>query len=153
MRSLKPVLLVEDDNVDAMSVKRASRELEIANELVRAVNGEEALRYLRDPTKDGPCVILLDLNMPKMNGIELLKILKSTPELRRIPVVVITTSKSDEDKVESFRLSVAGYIVKPIDYQGFVDAMKVIDLYWSLSELPGCESELAASDIGPGRYV
>lgn len=153
MRSLKPMLLIEDDNVDAMTVKRASGELEIANELVRAVNGEEALRYLRDPTKGKPCVILLDLNMPKMNGIELLKMLKSDPELRKIPVVVLTTSNSDEDKVESFRLSVAGYIVKPINYQGFVDAMKVIDSYWSLSELPGCESELAASDIDTGRYV
>jgi len=153
MRSLKPMLLIEDDNVDAMTVKRATGELEIANELVRAVNGEETLRYLRDPTKEKPCVILLDLNMPKMNGIELLKMLKSDPELRKIPVVVLTTSNSDEDKVESFQLGVAGYIVKPINYQGFVDAMKVIDSYWSLSELPGSESELAASDIDPGRHV
>ncbi len=145
MRSLKPVMLVEDDNVDAMTVKRALKELKVANELTRAVNGEEALEHLRDAANEAPCVIFLDLNMPKMNGIEFLKIVKADERLRKIPVVVLTTSKEDQDKAESFKLSVAGYIVKPVNYQGFVKAMKVIDLYWSLSELPEHEFEAVGS--------
>ncbi len=145
MRSLKPVMLVEDDNVDAMTVKRAIKELKVVNELTRAVNGEEALEYLRNPANETPCVILLDLNMPKMNGIEFLKIVKADERLRKIPVVVLTTSRDDRDKAESFKLSVAGYIVKPVDYQGFVEAMRVINLYWTLSELPEHKFETVGS--------
>ena len=147
MRSMKPVMLVEDDNVDAMTVKRALRELKVASNLARAVNGEEALEYLRNPANETPCVILLDLNMPRMNGIEFLKIVKADERLRKIPIVVLTTSKGDQDRAESFKLSVAGYIVKPVNYQGFVKAMKVIDLYWSLSELPEREFETVGSGI------
>jgi CheY-like chemotaxis protein len=76
-----------------------------------------------------------------MNGIEFLKIAKADDKLRRIPVVVLTTSRDDQDKVESFKLSVAGYIVKPVDYKKFVEAIKVIELYWTLSELPDVEQE------------
>lgn len=136
MRTLKPVLLVEDDDVDAMTVKRAFSDLKITNPLVRKLNGEEALDYLRNEANLVPCVILLDLNMPKMNGIEFLKIAKADDGLKRIPVIVLTTSKSDEDRVESFGLSVAGYMIKPTDYKKFVDTIRVIDLYWTISELP-----------------
>ena len=80
--------------------------------------------------------ILLDLNMPRMNGIEFLRIVKADPALRRIPVVVLTTSREEEDKLNSFDLSVAGYMLKPVDYQKFVEVVKTIDLYWTLSELP-----------------
>lgn len=135
MRSLKPILLVEDDAVDTMTVKRAFKDLKVTNKLVHRVNGEEALDYLRQETKK-PCVILLDLNMPKMNGIEFLKVTKAEEELKKIPVVVLTTSREESDIVESFNLSVAGYIVKPVDYGKFVQAIKTIELYWSLSELP-----------------
>ena len=136
MRSSKPILLVEDDNIDAMTVKRALKDLRVPNPLVHQVNGEEALKYLRNNSDRLPCVILLDLNMPKMNGVEFLKAVKTDVNLRQIPVVVLTTSKEDRDKVETFQFSVAGYIVKPTDYTKFVDAIKTVDLYWTLSELP-----------------
>jgi CheY-like chemotaxis protein len=136
MRNSKPILLVEDDRVDAMTVERALKDLNVTNPLVHMANGEEALEYLRNDGSKTPCVILLDLNMPRMNGIELLKIVKNNGELRKIPVVVLTTSRDTEDKCETFGLSVAGYIVKPADYKKFVEAMKTIDMYWTLSELP-----------------
>ena len=137
MRGNKPVLLVEDDKVDVMTVKRAFKTLHITNKLGIAGNGEEALSYLRNPENVEPCVILLDLNMPRMNGIEFLKIAKQDDYLRAIPVVVLTTSKEEQDKVDSFRFGVSGYIVKPVNYQKFVEAIKAIDIYWTLSELPG----------------
>jgi CheY-like chemotaxis protein len=136
MRTLKPVLLVEDDYVDAMTVKRAFSDLKVTNPLIHKLNGEEAMEYLRGEGGQKPCVILLDLNMPKMNGIEFLKIAKTDDELKKIPVIVLTTSKSDEDRVETFGLSVAGYMIKPTDYKKFMETVRVIDLYWSLSELP-----------------
>ena len=145
MRTLRPILLVEDDSVDAMTVKRAFTELKVVNELVREVNGEAAISYLRAHLDRKPCVILLDLNMPKMNGIEFLKVAKADDELRQIPVVVLTTSKDDRDKMESFKSCVAGYIVKPVDYRKFVDAMRILNLYWTLSELPGAEAEVATA--------
>jgi len=152
MRNLRPVLLVEDDSVDAMTVRRAFKDLKVGNELVRVINGEEAISYLKQKSDVKPCVILLDLNMPKMNGIEFLKVAKADEEMRKIPVVVLTTSKDDQDKVESFKLSVAGYIVKPVDYKKFVDAMRILDLYWTLSELPEPQAEpsqvQATADIG-----
>jgi len=141
MRNYRPILLVEDDNVDAMTVKRALKDLKVTNRLVHSANGEEALDYLRNDDNEKPCVILLDLNMPKMNGIEFLKVAKTDEILKRIPTVVLTTSKDDRDKVESFELNVAGYIVKPVDYKKFVDAIRIINLYWTLSELPSHEQE------------
>lgn len=132
----KAILLVEDDEVDAMSVRRALKELHVGNPLVRADNGEEALATLRAPGQVKPCIILLDLNMPVMGGIEFLQIVKHDDALRRIPVVVLTTSEEQQDKVASFDLGVAGYIRKPVDYQQFVEAVRQIDAYWTLSELP-----------------
>ena len=139
MRSSKPILLVEDDRVDTMTVRRALKDLKVTNQLICTTNGEEALEYLRDESKKKPCVILLDLNMPKMNGIEFLKIAKGEEGLKRIPVIVLTTSREEQDVVESFNLSVAGYIVKPTDYKKFVEAIRVVELYWTLSELPNGE--------------
>jgi len=136
MRNTKPVLLVEDDSVDAMTVKRALQDLGAKTLLVRTTNGEEALRYLRDDANEKPCIILLDLNMPKMNGIEFLKIIKVDEKLKKIPVIVLTTSKEDRDVVDSFELSVAGYMIKPVDYQQFVEAMRTLYMYWTLSKLP-----------------
>lgn len=141
MRDSRPVLLVEDDTIDAMTVRRAFRDLKVTNPLVHTVNGEEALARLHDEKSAKPCLILLDLNMPKMNGIEFLQVAKTDPALKKIPVVVLTTSSEERDVVESFRLSVAGYIVKPVDYRSFVEAIRTIDLYWTLSELPVEEAE------------
>ena len=136
MRNSKPILLVEDDQVDAMTVERAFKDLKITNKLACTLNGEEALEYLRDESNKKPCVIILDLNMPKMNGIEFLKVVKEDERLKEIPVVVLTTSTEEQDVVESFKLGVAGYMVKPVDYKKFVEAIRTIELYWTLSELP-----------------
>lgn len=135
----KPILLVEDDQIDVMTVRRALNELHVTNRIVQVENGEEALAYLNVPGGERPCLILLDLNMPVMGGIEFLRVVKSpdaTPDLKRIPVVVLTTSEEQQDKVESFNLGVAGYIRKPVDYQRFVETMRTINAYWTVSEMP-----------------
>jgi CheY-like chemotaxis protein len=119
-----------------MTVKRALKDLNVANQLIHQTNGEEALNFLRNENNSKPCVILLDLNMPKINGLEFLKIIKDDAELRQIPIIVLTTSKDETDKSESFQRSAAGYIIKPTDYKKFVDAIRTVDLYWTLSELP-----------------
>jgi len=136
MRGTKPVLLLEDDRVDVLSVSRAFKELKIANPLQVVGNGEEGLRYLRDEDNPRPCLILLDLNMPRMNGLEFLKLIKNDEELKKIPVVVLTNSKGDEDMLQSYRYGVAGYIVKPANYLQFIEVVRVIDLYWTISEIP-----------------
>ena len=136
MRDSKPILLVEDDNVDVMTVKRALRDVHVTNQLVHTSNGEEALEYLKNESNRKPYVILLDLNMPKMNGIEFLKTINSDEELKKIPVVVLTTSKDEHDIAESFKLGVAGYMVKSVDYESSVETIRTIVLYWILSELP-----------------
>lgn len=132
----KPILLVEDDSVDVMTILRALKEIHVANPVVNAEHGEAALDYLRDPAKERPCIILLDLNMPIMNGIEFLQTIKHDADLRRIPVIVLTTSEEQQDKVRSFDLGVAGYMAKPVDYRRFVEMMRSIDLYWTISEMP-----------------
>ena len=136
MRNTKPVLLVEDDAIDTMTVRRAFRDLRLSNPLAHATNGEEALGYLQNQENPSPCVILLDLNMPRMNGVEFMRAVKVDPVLKKIPIVVLTTSRDDRDIIESYKLSAAGYIVKPVDYKKFVEAIKMIDVYWTISELP-----------------
>lgn len=137
MKHEKPILLVEDDVVDQMTVQRAMKDCNITNRLGIAGNGEEALERLRNSGAELPGIILLDLNMPRMNGIEFLEEVKRDESIKMIPVVVLTTSKEERDKTESFKLGVAGYMVKPTDYVRFVDVMKTIRRYWTLSELPG----------------
>lgn len=133
-QNLKPVLLVEDNNMNAMAVRRAFSSLKIPRSLIHSKNGEEALKYLTDENNEKPKFILLDLNMPEMNGIELLKNIKNDPVLRRIPVVMLTTSSEKHDINKCFDLNVAGYIVKPLDYEDLVDLIKVIDIYWHYNE-------------------
>ncbi|PXW25628.1 response regulator [Paraburkholderia caballeronis] len=132
----QPILVVEDDEVDVMTIRRALKEIHVSNPVVPQENGERALAWLRDPANEKPCIILLDLNMPVMNGIEFLQEAKSDEQLRRFPVIVLTTSEEQQDKVNSFNFSVAGYMAKPVDYQQFVEVMRSIDLYWSISEMP-----------------
>jgi len=136
MSNTKPILLVEDDSVDAITVKRAFDDLGITKSLVHLTNGEDALEHLENEVNNKPSFVLLDLNMPKMNGIELLRAMKTNPALRLIPVIVLTTSREDRDVIDSFDLSVAGYVVKPIDYTQFVETIRTINMYWSLSQLP-----------------
>lgn len=129
-------MLVEDDTVDVMTVKRALKDLQVMSDLVPTGDGEEALAYLRDDGNTKPCVILLDLNMPKMNGTEFMKIVKADEDLRKIPIIVLTTSNSEQDISKSFELGAAGYMVKSVDYKKFMEIIKTIDLYWTLSKLP-----------------
>ena len=123
--------LVEDDEIDIMTLQRAMKELRVLNTLEVVHNGEEALEYLRNSTKADPCVILLDLNMPRMNGIEFLKKRGQDAAIKTIPVVVLTSSREEQDVVQSYRLGVAGYMIKPVDYKQFVETIRVIDLYWT----------------------
>ena len=132
----KPILLVEDDQVDIMTILRALKEIHVCNPVVSMENGEAALEWLSRSDCELPCIILLDLNMPIMNGIEFLRLAKQNERLRRIPVVVLTTSEEQEDKVRSFDLGVAGYMAKPVDYRRFVEIVRSIDMYWTLSEMP-----------------
>jgi len=136
MRNYKPILLVDDDDVDVLITRRAINDLKITNELVHKVDGEDAIEYLKNEANARPGVILLDLNMPRMNGFEFLKIVKADNELKRIPIVVLTTSDVDQNILDSFDLGVAGYIVKPVDYKQFVEAMRTVNMYWTLSHLP-----------------
>lgn len=136
MKGQRPILLVEDDEVDVLTVKRALRDLKVENDLILASDGEEALGLLRHGGGPRPALILLDLNMPRMNGLEFLRAAREGDLIEGIPVVVLTTSRQDQDIFEGFKLNVAGYMVKPVDYRKFVEMMQAIDLYWTLSELP-----------------
>jgi CheY-like chemotaxis protein len=140
MRSAKPLLLVEDNPDDAMIVKRALGDLGMAEELIHVPDAEQALTYLRSAANPKPAVILLDLDLPGMGGAELLKTIKANPSLAEIPVVVLSTSDERRDVLDSFDLSVAGYIVKPADYASLVETVKIIQDYWSLNYLPACHN-------------
>jgi CheY-like chemotaxis protein len=139
MKSKRPILLIEDDAVDVLTTKRSLQEIHVSNHVDVAENGEEALQILRNYGHQRPCLILLDLNMPRMGGIEFLQIIKQDKAFKRIPVIVLTTSGDEQDKIKSFNLGVAGYMIKPVDYQQFVEVVKTINLYWTLSELPNGE--------------
>ncbi len=135
------ILLIDDDEVDVMTVKRAFKKNNITNPLYVATNGLEGLAMLRghEMPKMLPGLrrlILLDLNMPKMGGIEFLRELRIDPELKPIPVIVLTTSNEDKDKVEAYNLNVAGYIIKPVTFSKFVEAVATLNKYWSISEMP-----------------
>lgn len=135
------ILLVEDDEVDVMNVQRALKKNNITSPLYRAANGIEALTMLRsnqvlttDPLRR--LLILLDLNMPKMGGLEFLKELRADPTLRHLPVVILSTSKQDDDLATAYEYNVAGYILKPVTFSNFVKTIDVLNRYWLLSELP-----------------
>ena len=136
------ILLVEDDVVDVMNVKRAFKKHSIPNPLYIAGNGLEALEALRLP-KNSPGampeerrLILLDLNMPKMNGLEFLAELRSDVQLRSTPVIVLTTSDEDRDRVEAYNFNVAGYILKPVTFSNFSEVVMTLNNYWALCEMP-----------------
>jgi CheY-like chemotaxis protein len=131
------ILLVEDDEVDVMNVQRAFKKNNIRNPLWVAGNGVEALSALRGG--DIPLdrrLVLLDLNMPRMNGIEFLRELRADDKLRHTPVVVLTTSGDERDRVDAYNLNVAGYILKPVTFANFVEAMATLNKYWTLVEYP-----------------
>jgi CheY-like chemotaxis protein len=131
------ILLVEDDEVDVMNVRRAFKKANICNPLFVAGNGLEGLEKLRgDEIPRERRLILLDLNMPRMNGIEFLRELRADEELKHTPVVVLTTSDDERDRVDAYNLSVAGYILKPVTFSNFVEAMATLNKYWTLVEMP-----------------
>lgn len=130
------ILLVEDDEVDIMNVQRAFKKNNINNPLHIAHNGIEALELLRSGSIPMPPIIILDINMPKMNGIEFLQELRQDPELNRISVFVMTTSNEDSDKINAYNLNVAGYILKPLSFEKFISAVATLDRYWKLCERP-----------------
>ena len=131
------ILLVEDDDVDVMNIRRAFKKGNITNPLFTAGNGLEALEMLRgDEMPKTRRLVLLDLNMPRMNGIEFLRELRADPELSPTPVVVLTTSDAERDKVEAYNLHVAGYLLKPVTFGSFCETMASLNKYWALVEMP-----------------
>jgi CheY-like chemotaxis protein len=134
------ILLVEDDEVDVMAVKRAFRELKIANPLTVAKDGIEALEILRGINGCSPIprplIILLDLNMPRMGGLEFLDELRKDPELHRCVVFVMTTSADERDRVRAYEKNVAGYVLKHNLEHSFMDAIAMLEHYWRVVELP-----------------
>ena len=131
------LVLIEDDDIDVMNVKRALERAHVTNPLFVAQNGLEGLELLRsDKVPRDRRLVLLDLNMPKMNGIEFLRELRGDPALKSTPVVVLTTSDDDRDKIQAYDLNVAGYLLKPVTFINFVDVMAALNKYWALVELP-----------------
>jgi CheY-like chemotaxis protein len=131
------ILLVEDDQVDVMNVRRAFEKNHIANPLYVATNGLDALEMLRSSlVPHERRIILLDLNMPKMNGLEFLRELRADATLHSTPVIVLTTSNDERDKIEAYNFNVAGYLVKPVTFVNFVQVMGALTKYWTLVELP-----------------
>jgi CheY-like chemotaxis protein len=141
MQDSEPILSVEDDTVDAMTVKRALEDADAFSSLVHVASADSALAYLRSDVNQRPFLILLDLSMPKTSGHEFLVAVKADPALSSIPVVVLTASASHDDISDSFKASVAGYVTKSMDYPQFVAKIRAIEQYWQMNRLPGDEWE------------
>ena len=128
------ILLIEDDMIEIMKLNRAFSTLKLRHKIIEANNGEEAFKLLLE--KDNlPDLILLDLNMPRMNGIEFLSILKSDENLKYIPTVILTTSSNQKDLLECFRIGVSGYVLKPLKYEVYMEKIQKIVSYWGINEL------------------
>jgi two-component system response regulator len=137
MEEAVDILLVEDNPDDAGLTIRALRKHKLANNLVHLTDGEEAINFLFDEGKSNmPRLILLDLKMPKVDGIEVLRRIKADNERKIIPVVILTSSKEEKDIVESYRLGVNAYIVKPVDFEKFVKAVSEVGLFWLVLNQP-----------------
>jgi CheY-like chemotaxis protein len=132
-KSLK-ILLVEDNLIEIMKMKRTLSLLKLKHIMHEAKNGEEALNFL-DDRSNIPDIILLDLNMPKINGIEFLRILKANDDLKHIPTIILTTSSNQKDLLECYRTGMSGYILKPLKYEEYVKKIEVVLSYWSVNEL------------------
>lgn len=131
--SLK-ILLIEDDAIEVMKFNRAVSKLNLSHKIINAGNGEEALEILEQKDRL-PNIILLDLNMPKINGIEFLGILKNNPELRHIPTVILSTSNNQKDLLECYKIGIAGYVLKPLKYEEYVSKIEKLLGYWSINQL------------------
>jgi len=135
---LKRILLVEDSAHDAELTLEALSENNLANDVVHVADGEQALDYLfhrgvyAQRKKENPAVILLDIKMPKVDGIEVLRQLKSHPEMKTIPVVMLTSSREEKDLLEAYKLGVNAYVVKPVNFTDFTTAVSQVGLFWAL---------------------
>lgn len=136
MHDDKDILLIEDDKVDALAVKKAIKDTGIANKLTHASNAQGALNHLNSADGISVGLILLDLNMPMMNGLEFLEERNKNPKLASIPLIVLTTSRNEADVKSSYELGISGYIVKPVNYNDFKTVIKTLHAYWSICELP-----------------
>jgi CheY-like chemotaxis protein len=130
------LLIVDDDDIDATALRRALQKLKLLNPLYRAKDGLEALEILRNGEIPSPYIILLDINMPRMNGLEFLEALRADPDLTASVVFVLTTSKSDEDIIAAYREHVAGYLLKQRMDSDFMQVVSLLDHYWRVIELP-----------------
>lgn len=131
------ILLVDDDDLDIENVQRAFKKGGVVNPVFVARDGIEALEKLRsEEVPRERLLVLLDLNMPRMNGLEFLAELRKDVDLQRLPVVVLTTSNEDSDRVEAYGMNVAGYLLKPVTFGNFVDLMQAMNRYWQLVEFP-----------------
>jgi CheY-like chemotaxis protein len=128
------VFLIEDDTIEVMKLKRAIKKLQLDHELIEARNGEEAL-FLLKSNDILPDIIFLDLNMPKINGLEFLKIMKEDEVLKYIPTVILTTSNNRKDVLSCYQIGIAGYIIKPLKYEHYVNKIAAALEYWSMNEL------------------
>lgn len=128
------ILFIEDDNIETMKLQRTVSKLETKHNITEAKNGEEALNYLKSDS-DLPDIIFLDLNMPKMSGIEFLQILKADEVMKYLPTIILTTSENRADLLECYKIGIAGYILKPLKYEYYASKItKVLD-YWEVNEL------------------
>lgn len=128
------ILLVEDDTIEVMKFKRVLKSISESYKIIEATNGEAALEYLTK-RESLPDIILLDLNMPKMNGLEFLNILKNDEVLRYIPTIILSTSSNQKDLLEAYKIGIAGYVTKPLKYEDYVEKIKRLLNYWSINEL------------------
>ena len=127
------VLFIEDDMIESMKMQRAVSKLQYTHTIVEAKNGEQALEILQQG--DLPDIILLDLNMPRMSGIEFLEILKADERLKYLPTIILTTSENRADLLQCFNLGIAGYVIKPLKYEDYEFKLKRVFDYWEISEL------------------
>jgi len=147
MRDLRGILLVEDSAQDVELTLTALAENHLANEVIVASDGAEALDYLYCRgkfalrSKGNPAVVLLDLKMPKVDGLEVLRTIKLDPQLKSIPVVMLTSSREEADLVRSYQLGVNAYVVKPVEFKAFVQAVKDVGAFWAILNQPAPESE------------
>lgn len=127
------VLFIEDDMIETMKMQRAVSKMASKHHIIEAKNGEEALTFLKEGNL--PEIILLDLNMPRMSGIEFLKILKADPRLKYLPTIILTTSENRVDLLKCFEIGIAGYIIKPLKYEDYELKLNRVFDYWEISEL------------------
>ncbi|MGB0980479.1 MAG: response regulator [Winogradskyella sp.] len=128
------ILLIEDDMIEVIKLNRAIKSLQLNHKIIEANNGEDALKLLENKN-DLPDIILLDLNMPKINGIEFLKILKANERLKYIPTIILTTSNNQRDLLECYKIGIAGYVLKPLKYEDYISKIDKLLAYWSINQL------------------